>query len=61
MSTFCGSLVPHKMHEWGIEANPGEDGPDMFLCEGVELGRPRWYPKAEVRLGPRDTSQWDLP
>lgn len=56
------------MHEWGISANPGEDGPDMFLCMGVGVDQKFLLrlqrlqpPRVTVRLGKIDTSGWPLP
>jgi hypothetical protein len=57
--TFCGNTAPHEPHPWAIAANPGEDGPDLFRCDGrpllpAVLGNTGWIP-----LGRVDTSRWE--
>jgi hypothetical protein len=60
MATSCGRFNPHAPHPWAIEANPGEDGPDLFWCDGLPAGTGAAPAPVSVPLGPVDTSEWTI-
>jgi hypothetical protein len=46
----------HDPHDWAIGANPGEDGPDWFRCDGRRTALVPWSARGEIPLGRVDTS-----
>lgn len=60
MSTSCDDFDVHPAHEWAIGDNPGEDGPDLFWCDGRTVARPAVGRIGSYPPGRVDTSGWAI-